>query len=1148
MHISPTAITSDVKFRNTNGSFISDREVKRLLSNSFVHCTLRNDSESSHEQMATKDNGKDNDEDPVDDYCNVHKTQRSSWGARGVSCQHECRPTVELIDYKVDSVLQFHGQLPFMTILYKYVLEVDMHRLIDSTSTFSLPGPICTNIEIQHLGHSNHTQVDSAPNSAEESFSVRIAERKCAKCAKLSARKLVRYSDDSNIIVNGRMMANYRLEYIIPLESSMSLSPLDSSVVTNTHLLISHLKKSNLESRKLGLLPSMLMSTPNVHSSTHFAHPYANSMLVVVPTSSTEQSPVVRIQLTTSFAQSISTEGHALFCPVLMEPLCKLSFMDFSPTSPRATITSNAKASNPTAEVKLHVHTKEVGIPIRDIISIHNTAQTTHQGLHTPSYATQIKTLVESNSVREYAPAMFLIEPSDLSYHWPELSAFVVESSATEHIIPWHESLLENLVINKPDLNLHGVGSDFRVLEVPKSLEHIVGAQKTTHRFENAYESLVTSLFAHPVLTPINITSQTTPLHLNIDSNRQSSANQLTESSSFTTPASSNDFRTSVSPLTSQPAVTSVPASATSSEVDLIAVNPLPVLPRHIAVVMDGNGRWAERRGLSRSQGHREGVETIRRLIRLCRRYRIPYLTLYAFSAQNWDRPAEEVQTLMGLLAKFVSNELQELVENGVRLLVNGDVDRIPEPARSGLYNMIETSSKNDSLTLTLALSYGGREEIVKAVNKALVDARASPQSMKPLTTESFFSYFPLPMVPDPDLLIRTSGEFRVSNFLLWQIAYTEIYVTETLWPDFREAEMIAALKSYAKRERRFGKTGAQVRSEVSDGSESNTADMSVMDAKNLDCAGFLRQKNVTMGIQQPVKSAPPTLTSDVGGPTSNSTKAPFHTDSLNDTAYRQETSSTMAAIQTPVEANWIATPLKKSKKGNATLNICNMWHNLNMYTIRYLPLPIVILLQRLSLLFFGPSVSSPEKSFQLDNTKSRVKDHGMHIVRNQLSDQEKQHLISSEFGSGTTNSMQSSIFSVVHSPMLPALFCVAVIVFVTTFSVMLLVLPISFKFALTMMQLPNPYNAIPPLVQPYPSRPPVEYYSTHTYAAYPQPLVSAFPSNYPSTTAKVEEYRQTSGWSGNVEIMPRSDYSSIEHGSTQAVYVHESDTEEDFL
>lgn len=234
-------------------------------------------------------------------------------------------------------------------------------------------------------------------------------------------------------------------------------------------------------------------------------------------------------------------------------------------------------------------------------------------------------------------------------------------------------------------------------------------------------------------------------------------------------------------------------------------------LLRHLAIIMDGNGRWAEARGLSRSEGHRAGVEAVRRVIRSCKKIGIQYLTLYTFSSQNWDRPPEEVKVLMNLLLEFIYKESEELVSEGVRIVSIGDLERLPVPVRRGLAELIEKSKANTGMTLCLALSYGGREEIVSAAIKASKAAVAGELDPEALTPELFRRFLMNPNIPDPDLVMRTSGELRVSNFLLWQIAYSEIYVTDVLWPDIDEPHILEALESYGRRERRYGKTSAQV-------------------------------------------------------------------------------------------------------------------------------------------------------------------------------------------------------------------------------------------------------------------------------------------------------------------------------------------------
>ena len=236
-------------------------------------------------------------------------------------------------------------------------------------------------------------------------------------------------------------------------------------------------------------------------------------------------------------------------------------------------------------------------------------------------------------------------------------------------------------------------------------------------------------------------------------------------------------------------------------------------IPPHIAIVMDGNGRWAGSRGLPRSAGHAAGVAAIHRVIRSCRRLGVRVLTLYAFSSQNWSRPVDEVASLMALLGKFVATDCEELVANGVRLLVNGEPGRLPSSAAAGLDRLVAASAHNTGLTLCLALSYGGREEIAAGVAAAAADAVAGAVTPADLATPSLFRrYLPHPTLPDPDLLVRTSGEMRLSNFLLWHVAYTELWVTDVWWPDFDELHLMQAIASFSQRERRFGLTGEQVR------------------------------------------------------------------------------------------------------------------------------------------------------------------------------------------------------------------------------------------------------------------------------------------------------------------------------------------------
>ena len=226
-------------------------------------------------------------------------------------------------------------------------------------------------------------------------------------------------------------------------------------------------------------------------------------------------------------------------------------------------------------------------------------------------------------------------------------------------------------------------------------------------------------------------------------------------------------------------------------------------MPRHIAVIMDGNGRWAQKRFLPRAAGHRAGVEAVRASIEGCRRLGVEALTLYAFSVENWKRPKDEVNTLWGLLLRYLRQELESLTENGVRLRVIGRVDELPLEVQTELSDAIAQTSSNTGMMLNVALNYGGRSEIVDAVNAAIADALNAGEMR--LDEEAFEKYLYTAGLPDPDLLIRTSGEVRVSNFLLWQIAYTEIWVTQRFWPDFREIDLLEAILDFQGRERRFG-------------------------------------------------------------------------------------------------------------------------------------------------------------------------------------------------------------------------------------------------------------------------------------------------------------------------------------------------------
>jgi undecaprenyl diphosphate synthase len=229
-------------------------------------------------------------------------------------------------------------------------------------------------------------------------------------------------------------------------------------------------------------------------------------------------------------------------------------------------------------------------------------------------------------------------------------------------------------------------------------------------------------------------------------------------------------------------------------------------IPRHVAAIMDGNGRWAEARGLPRTAGHQAGALAAERLIRfLGARLEIPYLTLFAFSSENWSRPESEVAFLMELLNDFIRSRLAEFVDAGIRLRVIGDLTRVPAALRREVERALAATASNDRLRLTIALSYGGRQEIVAAARRIAADAAAGRLDPETLDDGTFAGYLETPDVPDPDLVIRTSGEERLSNFLLWQSAYAELYFAQVLWPDFTPAEFLKALAEYQSRSRRFG-------------------------------------------------------------------------------------------------------------------------------------------------------------------------------------------------------------------------------------------------------------------------------------------------------------------------------------------------------
>jgi undecaprenyl diphosphate synthase len=231
-------------------------------------------------------------------------------------------------------------------------------------------------------------------------------------------------------------------------------------------------------------------------------------------------------------------------------------------------------------------------------------------------------------------------------------------------------------------------------------------------------------------------------------------------------------------------------------------------IPGHVAIIMDGNGRWAKKKGLSRIHGHEEGTESVRVVVRESRRLGIKWLTLYAFSEENWKRPRYEVDALMRILKRFIKSELNEMLENGIRFQTIGNTEKLPKDVQGILQDTIEKTSRNSDMTLTLALSYGGRQEISLSVRKIMEKIRSGALRIEQITEDLISNFLYTGGMPDPDLLIRTSGEYRVSNFLLWQIAYTEIYITPVLWPDFRKEEYLLAIEEFQKRERRFGSSG----------------------------------------------------------------------------------------------------------------------------------------------------------------------------------------------------------------------------------------------------------------------------------------------------------------------------------------------------
>jgi len=235
-------------------------------------------------------------------------------------------------------------------------------------------------------------------------------------------------------------------------------------------------------------------------------------------------------------------------------------------------------------------------------------------------------------------------------------------------------------------------------------------------------------------------------------------------------------------------------------------------IPVHIAIIMDGNGRWARKRGLPRAAGHKTGVESVRDIVEACSQLGVKYLTLYTFSTENWKRPKEEVSTLMRILLRSLKNETDELHNNDVKLTTIGDISSLPEQVQVQLEEAMEKTRYNKRMTLNLALSYSGRWEIIEAVRSIAENLQKGVLNISDINEQLIADQLTTKSMPDPDLLIRTSGEFRVSNFLLWQIAYTEFYISGSLWPDFRRKQLYEAIRNFQGRERRFGKVSEQLK------------------------------------------------------------------------------------------------------------------------------------------------------------------------------------------------------------------------------------------------------------------------------------------------------------------------------------------------
>lgn len=233
--------------------------------------------------------------------------------------------------------------------------------------------------------------------------------------------------------------------------------------------------------------------------------------------------------------------------------------------------------------------------------------------------------------------------------------------------------------------------------------------------------------------------------------------------------------------------------------------------PVHVAIIMDGNGRWAQQRGLPRIAGHQQGVEAVHHVVDGCTRLGVKYLSLFAFSSENWGRPQQEVDALMQLLIEFLASQRQKMLDTGVRLRIVGDTTRMSRSVQQALADAEDATSKGQGLTLVLALSYGGRDEILRAVKRLLIKVQEGSLDLDQLDTDLFSTFLDIADMPPADLMIRTSGEMRISNFLLWQAAYTELYFTDVLWPDFDQQELLKAVEDYHHRRRRFGLTDDQM-------------------------------------------------------------------------------------------------------------------------------------------------------------------------------------------------------------------------------------------------------------------------------------------------------------------------------------------------